>query len=138
MEQNNENTGDESWEGRFTQLQRQNEQQNNRLKIFSETVESKFSMLMKTLERFEKRKYDEQEHVLASTSRKRVRASAESPKRRVRTSVKNPLTEKGESNHQVSDDENSSSISPFGMSDEEDSQEECIIPEVIRTNLEGA
>ena len=43
------------------QFQRQNEQQNNRLQRFSETVESKFSILMKTLRLFEKRKYDEQE-----------------------------------------------------------------------------
>ena len=50
MEQNNENTGNESWEERFTQLQHQKEQQNNRLKRFSETGESKFSVLMKTLE----------------------------------------------------------------------------------------
>ena len=31
-------------------------------------------MLMKMLERFEKRKYDKQEHVLASTSSKKARA----------------------------------------------------------------
>ena len=130
MEQNNKNTGNENWEERFTELQSQNEQQNDRLKRFSETVESKFSMAMKTLERFEKCKYDEQEHVLASTSSKRVRASAESPKRRFRTSAENPPTEQGESNHQVSNAENSSAKRPFGMSDEEeDSQEECIIPD---------
>ena len=121
MEQNNENTGNESWEGRFTQLQHQNEQQNDRLKRFSETVESKFPMLMKTLERFEKRKFDEQEHVLASTSRKKARTSAESQKRRVKTSTENSPTEQGESNHQVSDDENSCATRPFGISDEEDS-----------------
>ena len=84
-------------------------------------------MAIKTLEQFEKCKYDEQEHVLASTSSKRVRASAESPKRRFRTSVENPPTEQGESNHQVSDAENSSAKRLFGMSDEEDPQEECII-----------
>ena len=73
---NNENTGNESLEERFTQPQSQSKQQNDRLKRFSETVESK--MLMKTLERLEKRKYIEQEHVLASTSSKSATASAES------------------------------------------------------------
>ena len=34
-----------------------------------------------------------------------------------------------ESNHQVNDYENSSATRSFGMSDEEDSQEECIIPD---------
>ena len=86
-------------------------------------------MLMKTLEQFVEHRYDEQEHVLASTYRKRAGASAETPTRRVRTSVENPPTEQGESNPQVSDNENSSATSPFGMSDEEDSQEECIIPD---------
>ena len=76
MEQNNENTGNESLEERFTQPQSQSKQQNDRLKRFSETVESK--MLMKTLERLEKRRYIEQEHVLASTSSKSATASAES------------------------------------------------------------
>ena len=76
MEQNNENTGNESLEERFTQPQSQSKQQNDRLKRFSETVESK--MLMKTLERLEKHKYIEQEHVLASTSSKSATASAES------------------------------------------------------------
>ena len=89
MEQNNENTGNESWEGRFTQLQHQNKQQNDRLKRFSETVESKFPMLMKTLERFEKRKYDEQEHVLLQRPEKRpellLRARNAESKRQLRT-----------------------------------------------------
>ena len=84
---------------------------------------------MKTLERFEKRKYDKQEHVLALTSRKRARASAESLKHRVRTSLENPPAEPGKSNHHVSDDEDSSATRPFGMSNKEDSQEECIIPD---------
>ena len=56
------------------QLQNQNKQQNRRLKQFSETAESKLFMLMKILERFEKLKYDKQEHVLASTSSKKARA----------------------------------------------------------------
>ena len=86
-------------------------------------------MLMKTMERLEKRKYDEQEHVFASVSSKRAGASVESPKRRVRTSFENPPIEQGESNHQVREDENSFAARPFGMSDEEDSQEECIIPD---------
>ena len=68
MEQNNENIGNKSLEERFTQLQKQSEQQNDRLKKFSETVESKFS-IMKTLERLEKRKYDEQEQALAMLQR---------------------------------------------------------------------
>ena len=76
-------------------------------------------MLIKTMERLEKRKYDEQEHVFASVS----------SKRRVRTSFENPPIEQGESNHQVREDENSFAARPFGMSDEEDSQEECIIPD---------
>ena len=38
MEKNNENAGNESWGERFTQLQSQNKQQNDRLKRFSETV----------------------------------------------------------------------------------------------------
>ena len=46
MEQNNENTETESCEKRFTQLQSQSEQQNDRLKRLLETVESKFFMLM--------------------------------------------------------------------------------------------
>ena len=63
-----------------------------------------------------------------NTSSKRVRASAASPKRRVRTSDESsPLTEQLESNHQVIDDESSSAARAFGMSDE-DLQEECIIP----------
>ena len=74
MKQNNENIGNKSLEERFTQLQKWSEQQNDRLKKFSETVESKFS-IMKTLERLEKRKYDEQEHALASASSKRAKAS---------------------------------------------------------------
>ena len=102
-----------------------------RLKIFSETAESKFSMLMKTLEHFEKRKYDEQEHVLASTPSKNARASAESPKCRIRMSVENPPpTEQVESKPQLSDNKNSFVTGLFGMSDEEDSPvEECIIPD---------
>ena len=44
-------------------------------------------------------------------------------------SVENPLTVQGESNHPVKDDENSSATRPFGISDKEDSQEECIIPD---------
>ena len=38
MEKNNENAENESWGERFTQLQSQNKQQNDRLKRFSETV----------------------------------------------------------------------------------------------------
>ena len=38
---------------------------------------------MKTLEQFEKRKYDRKEQVVASTSSKRPRVSAESPPRRI-------------------------------------------------------
>ena len=124
MEQNNEKTGNKVWEERFIQLQCQNKQQNDRLKIFSETVESKFSMLMKTLEHLEKLKYDEQENAV-STPSKNARASAESPKCRIRMSVENPpLTEQVESNHQLSDNENSSVTGLFDMSDKEDSLEE--------------
>ena len=124
MEQNNEKTGNKVWEERFIQLQCQNKQENDRLKIFSETVESKFSMLMKTLEHLEKLKYDEQENAV-STPSKNARASAESPKCRIRMSVENPpLTEQVESNHQLSDNENSSVTGLFDMSDKEDSLEE--------------
>ena len=124
MEQNNEKTGNKVWEERFIQLQCQNKQQNDRLKIFSETVESKFSMLMKTLEHLEKLKYDEQENAV-STPSKNARASAESPKCRIRMSVENPPpTEQVESNHQLSDNENSSVTGLFDMSDKEDSLEE--------------
>ena len=124
MEQNNEKTGNKVWEERFIQLQCQNKQQNDRLKIFSETVESKFSMLMKTLEHLEKLKYDEQENAV-STPSKNARASAESPKCRIRMSVENPPpTEQVKSNHQLSDNENSSVTGLFDMSDKEDSLEE--------------
>ena len=124
MEQNNEKTGNKVWEERFIQLQCQNKQQNDRLKIFSETVESKFSMLMKTLEHLEKLKYDEQENAV-STPSKNARASAESPKCRIRMSVENPPpTEQVESDHQLSDNENSSVTRLFDMSDKEDSLEE--------------
>ena len=92
MEQNNENTGNESLEDIFTQPQSQSKQQNDRLKRFSETVESK--MLMKTLGRLEKRKYIEQGHVLASKSHKSAIASTDSPKHRVRTSAENVLPTK--------------------------------------------
>ena len=44
-------------------------------------------------------------------------------------SVEHPPTKQGESNHQVSDDGNSSATRPFCMSDEDDSWEKCIIPD---------
>ena len=125
MEQNNENAGNESWEERFIQLQDQNKNKTTDWK----DSQKQFSMLIKTMEWLEKRKYDEQEHVLASTSSKRAEASVERSKGRVWTSFENPPTEQGESNHQVREDENSFAARPFGMSDEEDSQEECIIPD---------
>ena len=95
------------------------------LQRFSETVESKFSILVKTPKLFEKCKYDEQEQVIASTSSKRARASAEDPPRRFRTRP----TNRTRGIKSPSDDENSSATRPLGRSDEEDSQEECIIPD---------
>lgn len=44
-------------------------------------------------------------------------------------SVEHPPTKQGESNHQVSDDGNSSATRSFCMSDEDDSWEKCIIPD---------
>ena len=84
-------------------------------------------MLMKTLEWFEKCKYDDQAHVPVFTYSKKARASAQSPKHRVRTSFKHPPTDPGVSNHQVSDDKISFATRLFDMSDVQDFQEECII-----------
>ena len=84
---------------------------------------------METLERFEKRKYDEQSTFLLQRPVKGPELLLRNPKRRVRTSVEHLPTEQGESSHQVSDDEKSSATRPFGMSDQEGSQEECIFPD---------
>lgn len=56
---------------------------------------------MKTLRRFAKGNYDEQEQVFASTSSNRAKASAQSPPPWARTSVEHQTTEQGASNHQM-------------------------------------
>ena len=99
----------------------------------SETMDQRFTVMMQALENLtqEKRKYREGEHVAAQTCRKRAKTSVEWPQVRARTSVESP-EEQQESSHQVSDDnfiENSSDTRHYGISDEEEFQEECIIPD---------
>ena len=134
MEQNNSQTNDgNSLEERFELLSRQNQQQNERFEKLLETMDQRFTVMMQALENLtqEKRKYREGEHVAAQTCRKRARTFVECPQVRVRTSVESP-EEQQESSHQVSDDnfiENSSDTRHYGISDEEEFQEECIIPD---------
>ena len=78
--------------------------------------------MMESLENLtqDKRKYREGKHVAAQTCRKRARTSVESPE------------EQQELSHQVSDNnfvENSSDTRHYGICDEEEFQEECIIPD---------
>ena len=75
----------------------------------------------------DKHKYREEEHVTAQTCRKRARTSVEYPHVRARTLVESPWEI-----HQVSDDnfvENFSDTRHYGINDEEEFQEECIIPD---------
>ena len=95
---------------KISKLQCQNEHQNDRLQRLSETVESKFYILVKAPKLFEKCKYDEQEQVIASTSSKRARASADNPPRRFRTRSTNRIRRI----KSPSDDENSSATRPLG------------------------
>ena len=79
----------------------------------------------------DKRKYKEVEHVVEKTCHKRVRTLVECQQVKVTTSVENP-EEQQESSHQVSNEkltENSSDTRRYGISGEEEFQEECIIPD---------
>ena len=96
-------------------------------------MDQRFTVMMQALKNLtqDKRKYREGEHAAAQTCRKSSRTSVECPQVRVRTSVESP-EEQQESSHQVSDDnfiENSSDTKHYGISDEEEFQEECIIPD---------
>ena len=78
----------------------------------------------------DKRKYKEEEHVVEKSCHKRARTLVECPQVKVTTSVENP-EEQQESSQQVSNEkftENSSDIRRYGISGEEEFQEECIIP----------
>ena len=75
-------------------------------------------------------KYRGGQHVAAQTCLKRPRTSVECQQVRARTLVESS-EEQQETSHQVSDDnfvENSSDTWHYGISDEEEFQEECIIP----------
>ena len=79
----------------------------------------------------DRRKYRKGDHVAAQTCQKRARTSVECPQVRAKTSVESP-GEQQESSHQVIDDnfiENSSDRTHYGISDEEEFQEEYIIPD---------
>ena len=134
MEQNNSQTNDgNSLEERIEQLSRQNQQQNKRFGKLSETMDQRFTVMMEALKNLlqDKRKYREGEPIAAQTCRKRARTSVECQQVRARTSVESP-EEQQETSHQVSDDnfvENSSGTRHYGISDEEEFQEECIIPD---------
>ena len=70
MEQNNSQTNDgSSLEERFELLSRQNQQQNERFEKFSETMDQRFTVMMKAPESLtqDKHKYREGEHVAAQT-----------------------------------------------------------------------
>ena len=134
MEQNNNQTNDgNSFEERFELLSQQNQQQNERFEKLSEAMDQRFTVMMKVLKNLtqDKRKYKEGEHVAAQTCRKRARTSVECSQVRTRTSVESP-EEQQQSSHQLSDEnfiENSSDMRHYGISDEEEFQEECIIPD---------
>ena len=68
-----------SLEERFEQLSRQNQQHNERFEKLSETMDQRFTVMMKELKNLtqEKRKYREREDVAAQTCRKRARTSVE-------------------------------------------------------------
>ena len=123
MKQNNNQDNDgNSLEERFEQLSRQNQQQYERLEKLSENMDQRFTVMKEALKYLtqDKRKYREGEHVAAQTCRKRAITQVESPE------------EQQETSHQVSDDnfvENSSDTRHYGISDEEEFQEECIIPD---------
>ena len=132
MELNNSQTNDgKSLEERFEQLSRRNQQQNERFEKLLETMDQRFTVMMEALKNLtqDKRKYREGKHIAAQTCQKWTRTSVECPQVVARTSVESP-EEQQESSHQVSDDnfvENSSDTWHYGVSDEEEFQEESII-----------
>ena len=118
---------------RSHQISQQNQQQNERFEKLSETMDQRFTVMMEVLKCLtqDKHKYREGEHVAAQTCRKSARTSVECPQVTVRTSVESP-EEQQETSHQVGDNnfvENSSDTTHYGMSDEEELQEQCIIPD---------
>ena len=123
MEQNNSQINDgNSLEERIEQLSRQNQQQNKRFGKLSETMDQRFTVMMEALKNLtqDKRKYRAGEAIAVQTCRKRPRTSVESPEGQQETS------------HQLVDDnfhENSSDTRHYGISDEEEFQDECIIPD---------
>ena len=132
MEYSQTNDGN-SLEERFEQLSRQNQQHNERFEKLSENMDQRFTVMMEALENLtqDKRKYRKGEHVAAQTCRKSARTSVECQKVRARSSAESP-EEQQETSHQVSDDnfvENSSDTGHYGISDEEEFQEESIIPD---------
>ena len=96
-------------------------------------MNQKFTVMMQALKNLtrDKRKYREGEHVAAQTCQKRARTSAECPQVRARTSVES-AEEQQQSSHQVSNEnftKSSSDTTHYGISVEEEFQEECIIPD---------
>ena len=123
MEQNNSQTNDgNSLEKRFEQLSQQNQQRNKRFEKLSETMDQRFTVMMEALKNLtqDRRKYRAGEPIAVQTCRKRARTLVESPE------------EQHERSHQLGDDnfvENSSEARHYWISDEEEFQDECIIPD---------
>ena len=96
-------------------------------------MDQRITVMMQALENLtqDKRKYREGQHFTAQTCRKRARTSVECPQVRTRASGESP-EEQQESTHQVGDNnfiENSPDTRHYGIPDEEEFLEKCIIPD---------
>ena len=100
-------------------------------------MDQRFTVVIQALENLaqDKCKYREEEHSATQTCDKRARTLVEYSEISTKTSVESPEEQK-ELSHQLRDDnfiENSSDTRRYGISDEKEFQEECIIP--VQQNL---
>ena len=106
------------WEERFLELQEKTEEQAANL---SQKMEERFQTLLNALN-----------NISADNKRKNMNETESSSRKRARTSVEcpDPQQDNEEDNqHQVSFDDYSSDTRPYGESDEENDQEDNIVPD---------